>query len=195
MVLLMSGLALAPLAAAQERTTDPLGPLAQCIGNDKFHFEKIDRLPPKAISRPVRTAASVAYVSTVDGYRMLVRHQSSAPLVNLKLERSADGRFAADRDVIVAQMTELSARTEPAHHVELEQHTQNGIEILALNNSSIQHAPGVISFYTLLDAHSATIATAYILNQPAQIREFSTDEEYAALRDAFIDLVRRCMSR
>jgi hypothetical protein len=116
-------------------------------------------------------------------------------LVNLKLERSAEGRFAADRAAIVAQMEKMAASTKAPHQVALETSMRNGIEVLALNNPSIDHSSGVISLYTLMDARSGTVATAYVLNQRAEIREYANDSDYSALRDRFIGVVSDCMSR
>lgn len=120
--------------------------------------------------------------------------KNSSPLVNLKLERSAEGQFSADRDVIIAQMKELSSQTKPPNQLKLEISTRDGIEIFALNNPSIENSSGVISFYTLLDARNNTVATAYLLNQRPEIREYANDAEYTDLRDQFIDLLSNCLS-
>jgi hypothetical protein len=89
----------------------------------------------------------------------------------------------------------MAVSTKLPHRVDLETTTQNGIEILALNNPSIEHAPGIISLYTLLDERSGTVATAYLLNARPNVREFASDEEYAAMRNRFIGLISDCMSR
>jgi len=71
--------------------------------------------------------------------------------VNLKIERSAAGRFAADRETIVAQMQQMSATSKPPHLVPLETDTRQGVEVLGLNNPNSTQSSGVISLYTLLD--------------------------------------------
>ncbi|MEG0886071.1 MAG: hypothetical protein RSH52_33030, partial [Janthinobacterium sp.] len=84
-------------AQAQDRTADPLGPLAQCINRSQFQFKTQDRLPASASTRVVKMAAGERRVSTADGYRLMLFRKSSLPLANLKIERSAEGQFAADR--------------------------------------------------------------------------------------------------
>jgi len=192
--ILVPALLIAFDAIAQSRATDPLSTLTKCVNDQEFHSETKDRLPVGATFRVVNSSAGQARVSTADGYRLMMYRKSSSPLVNLKLERSADGQFSADRDAIIAQMKDISAQTKAPHQVKLETSMRDGIEILALNNPSIEHSPGVISFYTLFDARNNTVATAYLLNQRQEVREYANDAEYAALRDQFIDLLSNCLS-
>ena len=182
-------------AEAQERTTDPLGPIAECISGDGFHYETKDRRPAAARTRNVNTSSGPKLVTAVDGYRMMIYRKSSAPFVNLKVEQSAEGHFANDRLVIIDQMKEVVASTKPPHRVSLETSTQNGIEILALNNPEIDYVSGVISLYTLMDEANGIVASAYLLYQRPEVREYASHAEYTGLRDRFINLLSDCMSR
>ena len=179
-------------AQAQERTADPLAPLAQCINRSEFKFKAQDRLPAGATTRSVKLATGEGQVSTADGYRLMLFRNSSLPFVNLKIERSAAGRFAADRETIVAQMQQMAANSKPPQLVLLETDTRQGVEVLGLNNASIAQAQGIISLYSLLHAASGTVATAYLLNQPADPRDFATDAQYQALRDQFLASLVSC---
>lgn len=181
-------------AQAQERTADPLAPLAQCINRSEFKFKAQDRLPAGATTRSVKLTTGEGQVSTADGYRLMLFRKSSLPFVNLKIERSAAGRFAADRETIVAQMQQMSANSKQPHLVPLETDTRQGVEVLGLNNASIAQAQGIISLYSLLHAASGTVATAYLLNQPADPRDFATDAQYQALRDQFLASLVSCMA-
>ena len=181
-------------AQAQERTADPLAPLAQCINRSEFKFKAQDRLPAGATTRSVKLTTGEGQVSTADGYRLMLFRKSSLPFVNLKIERSAAGRFAADRETIVAQMQQMSANSKPPHLVPLETDTRQGVEVLGLNNASIAQAQGIISLYSLLHAASGTVATDYLLNQPADPRDFATDAQYQALRDQFLASLVSCMA-
>lgn len=104
------------------------------------------------------------------------------------------GQFAADRVTIVAQMQEMSASSKPPYQVPLETDARQGVEVLGLNQAGIAQAQGIISLYTLLHAASGTVATAYLLNQPADPRDFATDAQYQALRDQFIASLASCMA-
>ena len=181
-------------AQAQDRTADPLGPLAQCINRSQFQFKTQDRLPASATTRVVKMKAEERRVSTADGYRLMLFRKSSLPFVNLKIERSAAGQFASDRETIVAQMQEMSAGSKPPHQVPLETDARDGVEVLGLNQASIAQAQGIISLYTLLHAASGTVATAYLLNQSADPRDFVTDAQYQTLRTQLIATLASCMA-
>lgn len=193
-LLAIPALLAALVAQAQDRTADPLGPLAQCINRSEFQFRQQDRLPAHVTTRSVKLATGEGQVSVADGYRLMLFHKGSLPFVNLKIERSADGRFAADHDTILAQMQQMSANSQPPHLVPLETDMRQGVEVLALNNPYITRSSGVISLYTLLHAASGTVATAYLLNQPPDKREFATDAQYQALRDKFLAALLNCMA-
>ncbi|MGV8868362.1 MAG: hypothetical protein ACOH2S_15665 [Janthinobacterium svalbardensis] len=168
--------------------------MAQCINRSEFQFRQQDRLPAHVTTRSVKLATGEGQVSVADGYRLMLFHKGSLPFVNLKIERSADGQFAADHDTILAQMQQMSANSKPPQLVPLERETRQGVEVLALNNPNSTRSSGVISLYTLLHAASGTVATAYLLNQPPDKREFTTDAQYQALRDQFLAALLNCMA-
>ena len=113
---------------------------------------------------------------------------------NLKIERSAEGQFAADRETVAAQMQEMAATGKPPPQLTLETDARDGVEVPGLHSASIAQAPGIISLYWLLHAASRTVATACIQNQPADLRDFSTDGRYQALRDQFLASLVSCMA-
>ncbi|CAN7509000.1 hypothetical protein LJR289_003485 [Pseudoduganella sp. LjRoot289] len=186
-------LALAALpACAADRSTDPLAPVVQCLADGDFKLAQQQRLPATSTSRQVATAAGNYAVSTADGYRLLVHKASSAPLVNLKVELSAPGKFAADRVTVLAQLREMSNKRPPGM-MALTLSEVNGVEVMAVNNPTIERG-GPISLYTLAHEGSGVISTAYILSQPKEVREFGNYEQYAALRDQFIAKLAGCLA-
>lgn len=193
------GLALAALVTAapghaQDRATDPLHGVAHCFDSGEFKVKSRDRLPAASTSRMVNTSAGPAQVSTADGYRLMVYRASPEPLVNLKVERSAPGKFDADRAAIMQQLVAISARATPANSVPLATSTQHGIDIAALDNPAIG-TPGVISMVQLFDAATGTVATASILNQAPAVREYASQEAYDALRNRFVAALASCMAQ
>ncbi|MFC0168647.1 hypothetical protein ACFFKC_11205 [Pseudoduganella danionis] len=194
LLLLFSLLASTAACAAQERSDDPLAPLTECVNRDGFQFRQRDRLPVSATGRMVSTRQGELSVSTADGYRLMMFRRSNAPLVNLKLERSFRGRFADDRAAITTQVQDIAAASKAPHQIVLDRSTQQGIEILGLNFAEFGQASGVISHYTLFDERSGTIATAYLLNQRPEVREFANEAEYLALREQFITLLAGCLA-
>ena len=182
-------LALGMAIAAPASHADALQGISHCFDTGEFHARTSDHRTAGVPWREVQTTTGPAQVSVVDGYRLMIYRESSEPLVNLKLERSADGKFAADRAAIASQMAAASAKSA----VRVENSSQEGIEIVAINNPALG-TPGVISMVTLSDAATATIATAYILNQAPAVREYKEQAAYDALRDRFVTALAGCMA-
>jgi hypothetical protein len=194
-----TGVALAMIIAsaaahAQDRSADPLQRITQCFRGGEFHAEGTYRLSESVVSRQVDTATGPMRVSIDDGYRMMIYRKSTAPIVNLLIERSAAGQFASDRDAIARHMAALAAGSQPPEKVDVENSALNGIDIIAINKPAMD-TPGVISMVQLFDASTGTIATAHVLNQQGPAREFGSAAEYAVLRDRFIGALSACMAR
>lgn len=129
-------------------------------------------------------------VSLADGYRIMIHRQGTAPLVNLKIERSVAGKFDADRAAILLQMDMMAADSKGAHTTRT---VQDGIEVIGLNQPAIG-TTDVNSVYELVDKASETIATAYILEQPPAVREYVSQAGYDGLRDRFVGVLSKCMA-
>jgi len=198
-ILIETGCALAmtmaaTLTHAQVRTTDPLQRITQCFRGGEFHAEGTYRLSESVVSRQVDTVTGPMRVSIDDGYRMMIYRKSTAPLVNLLIERSEAGQFASDRDALLKHLAALANGSQPPEQAHVENSTLNGIEIAALNKPAMETS-GVISMVQLFDAATGTIATAHVLNQQGPAREFTSAAEYAVLRDRFIGALSACMAR
>jgi hypothetical protein len=185
-------IAMAP-AVAQERASDPLRGLAHCFDDGEFRVASSARLPASKQFREVQTRNGAAKVSTVDGYRLMLHKDSQAPLVNLKVEKSADGQFEQDRAAVLAYM-ELFSDTRGEGAKPLEVTRQDGVEVMALNQPGIDGG-GPLSFYSFTHQASGVIGTAYILSQPASVREFRNYAEYSSLRDRFVGKLVHCMAQ
>ncbi|HEY5801626.1 MAG TPA: hypothetical protein VIT92_15495 [Burkholderiaceae bacterium] len=184
-------LALAAAAApAQARSLDPLGPLTRCFDGTQFEVRSTARLPEHVRARRVAIDGAEAEVSTADGYRQLLHAGTDAPFVNLKLEQSAPGRFDDDRAAIVRQMESLAVRGASPPSMTNEQ----GVETAATHLDTLE-ARGPLSFYTFFHARTRTVATAYVLAQPAQQRSYADPAAYRKLRDAFAARMAACLAR
>jgi hypothetical protein len=182
-------LAAASLGHAQDRSSDPLQGIVRCIGDGDFHAESRDRLPATVTARTVETGRGPMLVTTADGYRMMMHRAGKEPLVNLKIERSAAGKFDVDRKAIALQMEALAAESKAAP----QRSTQKGIEVVALENPA-SGTSGVRGMVTLFDARSGTIATAYMLSQAPAAREYVNDAAYKTLQDRFVGALSACMA-
>ena len=148
--------------------------------------------PRSAGAPPTRAIDAVAgkqAVSVGEGVRVMLAFPESDPFVNLKIERSVPGRYAADKQLVLDQLQAMARRKRGEAGV-VERSADKGIEIAALNNPRLEG--GIVSMYTLFDDRQEIIATAYLLNN--QRRAFQTYEEYQGLRDRFIGDFTSCMA-
>lgn len=60
-------------AQAQDRTADPLAPLAQCINRSEFQFKTPDRLPAGATTRVVKLATGEGEHLDTAAFKALIR--------------------------------------------------------------------------------------------------------------------------
>lgn len=191
---LLRPLLLVPLLSiGPARAADPgLAAYTRCPREGQLTAVAVDHASGLATPRTVETAAGSRAVSVADGYRVMLAFPATRPFVNLKVERSVAGQYAADKQTVIDQMQFL-ADGVPSHTVALTRRVQDGIDVAAIDNPSL--TAGVISFYTLFDDAHGVIATAYLLNQAPEQRAFKTLAEYATLRDRFVQDFTACMAR
>ena len=142
--------------------------------------------PPE---RTVATETGTAAVSVAEGYRVVLAFPDTDAFVNLKIERSVPGHYAADKQIVLDQLQSIAKRKAGGGGA-VERSQDKGIDIAALNNSTL--AGGIVSVYQLFDDEQEVIATAYLLNN--QRRAFQTYEQYQGLRDRFVGDLASCMA-
>jgi hypothetical protein len=150
----------------------------------------VERAASLPMARPVETSRGQKRVSVADGYRMILAYPNTDPFVNLKIELSVDGQYAADKQTVLEQMQNMSA-TSRGVAVNLERSVAGGVDIAALNNPGLEGA--ALSFYTFFDDAKEVIVTAYVLNQLPARRAFQTVAEYQRLRDKFVSEFAACL--
>lgn len=187
-LLLTLSFSVAPARAADTG----LAAYTRCPFEGQLAAVAVDRAAGVATPRTVETASGGRPVSVADGYRVMLAFPATRPFVNLKVERSVAGQYAADKQTVIDQMQYMADRT-PAHTIALTRRMQDGIDVAALDNPALTAA--VIGFYTLFDDAHGIIATAYLLNQAPEQRAFKTLDEYGVMRDRFVRNMTACMAR
>jgi hypothetical protein len=181
------------IAAAAEPREDGLRPIVDCVRRGSFTLvgEATKRWPASSDHRTVATAAGPRRVSVADGYLLVLETGPATPFVNLRIERSVPGSFAADRGAVLAQMQTFSDRLGPADR-RLQISERDGIEIMALNEPRTDVA-GAIGVYSLFVPRETIVATVYIVNQVPERRRVIGMREYEAMRDRLIDELVACL--
>lgn len=189
-----------------ERESDPLRPLTQCDFIDDLRVLAVDRLPAEIRSRAVLTAEGQKSVSLADGYRVMLAYPGTEYFANLKIEMSEEPRYGDDKSAIIQHMDYLARQTSKEAGVqvplegskyqtlELYGYTFRAIDFCFPNNPPALGC-GPISIYVIFKDSTRTIITAYLLNQRPNRRRFATFDEYATLRDRFLDSYASCVSK
>lgn len=183
---------LAVAAATTAPAADSLQPIVQCVVAGPLKGVDIQRRTDAGTTRTVALPGGGAQrqVSVLDGYRVMLATANGQYFVNLKIERSAPGQAEADRAVIREQMQAL-VRQGPAGAPPLLQRDEGGVELLGLNQPSLDS--GSLGFYTLFVPSADLVVTLYLLNQAPARREFKTYADYERLRDQALSQVRACL--
>lgn len=163
-----------------------------CLLKGPLRVTAKDRRAAKEAWRDVETASGRQRVSVADGYRLMLGLQGPEPLVNLKIERSVPGQFAADRAAVLAQMTYIGDRRAAAAEP-LDISVQDGVELMGLHNPAVE-GPGPVSMMSLLHEPTQTVLTAYVLSQSPGKRELTTPAAYASLRAQLVDHWVACLA-
>ena len=192
LALLLAVCVAAPAIGRDVSSPDSLRPLVNCPFGKQLQALSVDRRSGTAPWRAVATSFGSLRVSSVDGYRVMLGQPGGAPIVNLKLEKSAPGKLADDRTAILAQMTSFAARPN-APVTPFKVVTRNGIEVMMLEDVRLDRS-GPVGIYTLVSEKANVVATAYLLNQRADRRGYKNAQEYTALRDEFIGALSSCMA-
>ena len=166
--------------------------LGDCIARGSFKVTGRLSLPASVKSRSVDTEQGQREVSLDGGQRLILLTEQGEPFVNLKIERSRDGRFDGDREAVTAQMEFMRRRSGDAASLISDRRGGESV-LLGLNNPSL--GMSIISFYSLFEPKRALIATAYFLNQKPDRRAFATMEEYTVLRDKALQELQACLAQ
>ena len=172
-------------ASAQQRTTDPLGPLTRCFDGTWFRVGSTDRLPATTKWRTVDGPDGGAKVSMDDGYRVMLYTDGPKPVVNLKIERAAPGRIAEDRAAIVAQMKHMVERN-PVNSAAFSSEELGSLEHLTVRKTS-RDGSGIANIETLIQQRTSTVATAYLID--------TNSPSFDALRTDFLALLSACIEK
>lgn len=188
-----AALVLTMAPARAERSGDPLGPIADCVGKGELKLLERGRLPESVPTRSVSTASGTRQVSMADGYRVLLATPQGLPFVNFKVELSTPESAEADRGAILAQMQQLAERSAASKDDAVVKRERVGdAEVLALHQKDLSR-PGPLSFYSIFVPARHLVSTIYVLNQDPAKRAFSSFDDYVKQRDAAIAAALRCL--
>jgi hypothetical protein len=184
-------LALAVMLSPQTGTaqTDNLRRYIGCNFGAKVSVEEADDHAQPFV-RSVSTAEGSKEVLVLHGLSLHIAY-AGTPFVNFKAERLAS--FDSAKKNLIRSLTLLTKDSREMEANAPRRSSLNGFDIYVINRTTL--TGGVQSMYLLFRDVDHTVVTLYILNTPPEAPQFSTMEQYRALRDRFVQTYTACVAR
>jgi hypothetical protein len=125
------------------------------------------------------------------GRRIMFAYPGEDFYANVKVEILPEEGFSDSKKALISNFEQILASGDDARNYRLKP-TLNGFEIQGLDRS--KREGGVLGIYLLFNDATRTVITIYMLNQEPPKR-FRTIEEYAALRDRFLNEYTSCVRK
>ena len=181
---------LLPSAPAHgQATPDAFTPYTACSLPDGPAVVESTPLAPGVTERTVQTRKGNATVSLADGRRVMFAYPGEDFYANVKVESILPGNYPQARSALIDNFEYTLSSGDNARNYKLKP-VLNGFTIQGLDR--LKREGGVLGIYLLLDDATHTAITIYFLNQEPPKR-FKTMDEYAALRDRFLNAYTACI--
>jgi hypothetical protein len=176
---------------AASRPAPALAPYITCNFEDGLAVANIDRRTPGLRQyRTVRTATGEKDVSSVDGYRLMLRYRDADyDFANLKVEQSDPAAYATDKQVLLEHLRYLAERDKAT----LISNSYDGFEGHAVQSSGIDG--GIVAMQVLFSDADHMIVTVDFLSQGPTHRRFNNIDEFNGLKEEFFKLYVGCVHR
>jgi hypothetical protein len=148
-------------------------------------------LAPGVTTRGVKTVKGMLPVKMLDGRRIMFAYPGEDFYANLKVEILPADTWSDARNVLDDNFDYLLASGDDVRNYSLRPEL-NGFSIEGQDRT--KRVGGVLGFYLLFDSATHTTVTIYFLNQEPPVR-FKTMQEYAALRDRFLNGYTTCVRK
>jgi hypothetical protein len=142
-------------------------------------------------TRMVQTIKGQVPIRMIDGRRVMFAYPSEDFYANVKVESLPAESWDEERIALGDNFDYLLASGDDSRNYHLSPQL-NGFSIQGQDRT--KREGGVLGFYLLFENATHTVVTIYFLNQEPPLR-FTTMEEYAALRDRFLNNYTTCIRK
>lgn len=159
------------------------------LGND-FEIVQVDGpVTDFAWQAPMKSGDTSINVET--GYRVLIAYQKTELFGNLKAERLPAPSYESEKAKLLSSLDSLA--TDTGMEPRLAKALLNGFNLYGVNRTKLEG--GVLSVYNLFSDADHVTVTMYLLNDEPETRKFHTMEQYAKVRDAFLQSYTACVKK
>jgi len=175
---------------AQTGSGDELARYSACKMPDGLKVVETAPLAPGVSRRPVQTDHGEQMVEMEQGKRVMLAYPGEDFYANLKAERLRAATYQSEKRILIDEFDYILASGDNARNYAIKPKL-NGFEIYGLDRS--KREGGVLGIYLFFDDMRHDVVTIYFLNQEPPVR-FKTMEEYAKLRDNFLQAYTSCLA-
>jgi hypothetical protein len=193
-VVLLAAAACAITTVVGQSPSDPgdvLARYAACRLPDGPDVVETAPLSPGVHRRPIQTRNGEQMIDMEEGKRVMFAYPDEDFYANLKAERLPAATYAAEKQLLIQDFDHTLASGDGETRNDGMKPTLNGFEIYGLDRD--KREGGVLGIYLFFDETRHDVVTIYFLNQEPPVR-FKTMEEYARLRDAFLQSYTKCLA-
>jgi hypothetical protein len=188
--MLAFGMLLTSLAMGAQQLPASLHAYTTCKFDDGLAIVEKAPLPAGALGRTVDTSTGMRRVAILRGERLAFSYPNTDPFARATVEQLPASSGAKGKEDLIAAFDRLLATDSTVQrNYALKAHI-NGFEAYGMDRTELEGR--VLGIYLLIDDKSLTVTSIDFLNQPGQ-QKFTTLEEYAKLRDHFLESYTACV--
>ena len=167
-----------------------LKPYTQCKLGNEFQIFRVDG-PAVDFAWSTPTKNGDVKIKVDMGYRVLINYMEAELFGNLKVERLPKDTYGKEKADILSSLAYFAA--EPSNDGQVRSEIKNGVTLYGINRKKLEG--GVLSIYNLFQDDAQIVVTMYLLNDYPETRKFGTIDQYAVVRDKFLNAYTACVAQ
>ncbi len=182
-----------PLATAPSSQVPGFAAYESCSFPDALRIVERVPLNEGLNERAAETSHGSTVVELEAAERISMGYPDQDFYANLRVEKLAAKGFRAQKATLIEEFNHTLAQSPEGSRNYSLPARKRGFEIYGLDRNRL--GGGVLGIYLFFDDLNRIATTIYFLNQDAATRPFQTMEQYAKLRDQFLDSYTACVRK
>jgi hypothetical protein len=191
LLIILTAFCVNPARSQDTPSMKAFDPYTRCTLSDELSVVETAPLAFGVTSRTVTTMKGPYQVPLSDGRRVMFAYPGENFYANVKVEILPAEGYAASKEALISAFEHTLASDDNSRNYALKPRL-NGFEIQGLDRS--KREGGVLGIYLFFDDPTRAVTTIYFLNQEPPKR-FKTMQEYATLRDRFLNEYTSCIRK
>jgi hypothetical protein len=166
-------------------------PYTGCTLSEGLSVVETAPLASGVTSRTVTTLKGPYTVALLTGKRVMFAYPGEDFYANVKIEILPKESYAESKNALISDFDHTLASGNISRNYNLKSRL-NGFQIQGMDR--VKREGGVLGIYLFFDEPTHMVTTIYFLNQEPP-KQFKTMEEYAAIRDRFLNEYTACIRK